>query len=69
MKAWGSCIPLLKSITSRYRGVAAPLLQKTLSTSLMFGVYDYYIQLFEYEYTKYLKRVNGKYIVRPVFDE
>ena len=42
-----------------YRGVAAPLLQKTLSTSLMFGVYDYYIQLFEYEYTKYLKRVNG----------
>ena len=26
----------------RYRGVGAPIMQKTLSTSLMFGTYDFY---------------------------
>ncbi|KAK8792924.1 hypothetical protein WA158_005088 [Blastocystis sp. Blastoise] len=37
-----------EGIRSLYRGVAPPLFQKTISTSLMFGVYDYYIQLFGY---------------------
>ena len=26
----------------RYRGIGAPIMQKTLSTSLMFGTYDFY---------------------------
>ena len=29
-------------LTCRYRGVGAPIMQKTLSTSLMFGTYDFY---------------------------
>ena len=47
----------------RYRGIGAPIMQKTLSTSLMFGTYDFY----RHSILSAQRRVSG-YVVLHRFD-
>lgn len=39
------CFFILCIIINRYRGIAPPIVQKTISTSVMFGVFDFYRRL------------------------
>lgn len=47
-----SCIVII-----RYRGIAPPIVQKTISTSVMFGVFDFYRRLivqYKKEFIEYI---------------